>query len=732
MQAVSQQVANKKKTATTAQRASRSTAAVPSFLADSPRITAQRQQIGSAFGSALQAKPKEKPKQLMENAETLQAKPKEKPKQRKASEDTLQAKPKEKPKQLMAASQVLQAQGEGQSAARKNNTGLPDNLKSGIESLSGMSMDSVRVHYNSAQPAQLNALAYAQGADIHVAPGQEQHLPHEAWHVVQQAQGRVQPTMQMKGGVPVNDDRGLEHEADGMGAKAMQRATVESNAHMHKSQVSIKHAQNVNPSFAGQGAVQLTAWMKQGEEWKRKKQTKFGDSINWERDTSGENTPPASSIGENGWVYSSNRIKYFTKYSDYRNEVLLDRPSKDSGEIETTSVGSEEKFLKGSKEKLKFKKDVTHNYLLWSVPKYTGKQMLREPEGKGMHLADVSGEAKAEQKANRGKGYMMKQTLEHFEALTALKANLGNESDLKSRVVSQYGKRIPPSQYDPKKVDALHYPRDPQYQSDLIDTLKKIDSFWDVDQAARGNKIAEINKTITEAASARLATEITRLLKVHQGDQKRKNRNKKESEPSSGRAFNKQFYGSGFPQRLMQSIKAKKGLDGAIGDRDGTEEVTRAPLVDRTKRDKKSGELIGGRNAVFETIWGPKSTKVVNKAAMRKDAVVSHGLKYHFSPANTVQAKYEFPPYKVLVETTLDWIKNEGTKQEMKYYKKAIEALNKILDNIAGLNAKTQKDSLKTLGEKRAPKIKEIQNSNNDLVIAMANLRGELLKGQQK
>ena len=88
-------------------------------------------------------------------------------------------------------------------APKPNHTGLPDNLKTGIESLSGMSMDNVRVHYNSAKPAQLNALAYAQGADIHVASGQEQHLPHEAWHVVQQAQGRVKPTMQMTGGVPV-------------------------------------------------------------------------------------------------------------------------------------------------------------------------------------------------------------------------------------------------------------------------------------------------------------------------------------------------------------------------------------------------------------------------------------------------------------------------------------------------------------------------------------------------
>jgi hypothetical protein len=103
---------------------------------------------------------------------------------------------------------------------RPNHTGLPDHLKAGIENLSGFSLDNVKVHYHSDKPAQLNALAYTQGTDIHVAPGQERHLPHEAWHVVQQAQGRVQPTMQLKDGVPVNDDTGLEYEADVMGAKA--------------------------------------------------------------------------------------------------------------------------------------------------------------------------------------------------------------------------------------------------------------------------------------------------------------------------------------------------------------------------------------------------------------------------------------------------------------------------------------------------------------------------------
>ena len=106
--------------------------------------------------------------------------------------------------------------------AKTNNTGLPDKLKSGIENLSGYSMDDVKVHYNSTRPAQLNAHAYAQGNQIHLASGQEKHLPHEAWHVVQQKQGRVKPTMQLKDKAQINDDPGLEREADLMGAKALQ------------------------------------------------------------------------------------------------------------------------------------------------------------------------------------------------------------------------------------------------------------------------------------------------------------------------------------------------------------------------------------------------------------------------------------------------------------------------------------------------------------------------------
>ncbi len=136
--------------------------------------------------------------------------------------------------QLKALQRVANSSGVQQSALQRkasleasgggggNQGGLPDNLRTGMEQLSGMDMSDVRVHRNSSKAAEAGALAYAQGNDIHFGAGQEQHLPHEAWHVVQQRQGRVKPTTQAPNGAAVNDDRSLESEADVMGEKAVQ------------------------------------------------------------------------------------------------------------------------------------------------------------------------------------------------------------------------------------------------------------------------------------------------------------------------------------------------------------------------------------------------------------------------------------------------------------------------------------------------------------------------------
>lgn len=113
--------------------------------------------------------------------------------------------------------------------ALPNRTGLPDGLKTGLENLSGLSMDDVRVHRGSSRPGAIQAHAYTQGNDIHIGPGQERYLAHEAWHVVQQKQGRVAPTLDL-GGTPVNDDAGLEREADAMGGKAEHAGNLASPA----------------------------------------------------------------------------------------------------------------------------------------------------------------------------------------------------------------------------------------------------------------------------------------------------------------------------------------------------------------------------------------------------------------------------------------------------------------------------------------------------------------------
>jgi len=175
-------------------------------IANSPQTVAQHQRLTfrrSAKNTLQRANIKDD--ELMQGKfETAQRKT--------LDEETLQSKLPNKINTLQLQKEDIQS---------GNKTGLPDQLKAGIESLSGMDMSDVHVHKNSSKPAQLNALAYAQGNDIHLGSGQEKHLPHEAWHLVQQRQGRVKPTTQLSDKM-INDDASLENEADLMGGKALQ------------------------------------------------------------------------------------------------------------------------------------------------------------------------------------------------------------------------------------------------------------------------------------------------------------------------------------------------------------------------------------------------------------------------------------------------------------------------------------------------------------------------------
>jgi hypothetical protein len=97
---------------------------------------------------------------------------------------------------------------------------MPAELAKGLETLTGVSLDNVRVHYNSLKPVALGAKSLTEGNDIHLGPGQERCLPHEAWRVVQQRQGRVGPGPQ-RSGTAINDNPALENEAEWMATRAV-------------------------------------------------------------------------------------------------------------------------------------------------------------------------------------------------------------------------------------------------------------------------------------------------------------------------------------------------------------------------------------------------------------------------------------------------------------------------------------------------------------------------------
>ena len=129
---------------------------------------------------------------------------------------------------------------------------LPERLRTVIEAMSGFSLADVVVHRNSAEPARLHAAAFTRGNRIHLGPGQERHLPHEAWHAVQQKQGRVSATRQFKGAA-LNDESTLEREADAIGARAAAMSAGAAPAAAGPGSASLA---------VGQGAevVQRTAW----------------------------------------------------------------------------------------------------------------------------------------------------------------------------------------------------------------------------------------------------------------------------------------------------------------------------------------------------------------------------------------------------------------------------------------------------------------------------------------
>jgi hypothetical protein len=111
---------------------------------------------------------------------------------------------------------------------KENKTGMPDAVKSKMETTFGTDFSAVKVHPNSTKAVDVDALAYTQGTDVHFAPGQFKPesstgielLGHELAHVQQQRMQSIKPTKEVAG-LPVNDSPELEKDADEMGEKVL-------------------------------------------------------------------------------------------------------------------------------------------------------------------------------------------------------------------------------------------------------------------------------------------------------------------------------------------------------------------------------------------------------------------------------------------------------------------------------------------------------------------------------
>ncbi|MFF2530695.1 DUF4157 domain-containing protein [Brevibacillus sp. NPDC058079] len=112
---------------------------------------------------------------------------------------------------------------------------LPDSVQAKMEKAFHTDFSDVQIHPESSVASQIGAVAFAQGNNIHFAPGTyqpetqsgQQLLGHELTHVVQQRQGRVKANVP-DASLPINDDPSLEAEADRYGSFAASGTKLDS------------------------------------------------------------------------------------------------------------------------------------------------------------------------------------------------------------------------------------------------------------------------------------------------------------------------------------------------------------------------------------------------------------------------------------------------------------------------------------------------------------------------
>jgi LysM repeat protein len=113
---------------------------------------------------------------------------------------------------------------------------LPEDVQAKMENSFGQDFSDVNIHDNSTKAEDLGAKAFAQGKDVHFAPGEfqpntkegQELIGHELTHVVQQKEGKVHGG-DVNGKDMVNQDPSLEKEADDAGKLASEGKEVKVN-----------------------------------------------------------------------------------------------------------------------------------------------------------------------------------------------------------------------------------------------------------------------------------------------------------------------------------------------------------------------------------------------------------------------------------------------------------------------------------------------------------------------
>ncbi|MGB1206180.1 MAG: eCIS core domain-containing protein [Chitinophagales bacterium] len=176
----------------------------------------------------MKANPLQK-QEVKEEEAQMKANPLQKQEAEKEEEAQMKANPLQKQEAEEEEAQMKANPLQKQENKSSTSNGLPTEVQMKMENSLGADFSNVNIHKDSKSATDVGALAYAQGNDVHFAPGQfkpntqagQELIGHELTHVVQQREGRVKPTTQAKG-LPVNDDKSLEKEADDMGKMAAQ------------------------------------------------------------------------------------------------------------------------------------------------------------------------------------------------------------------------------------------------------------------------------------------------------------------------------------------------------------------------------------------------------------------------------------------------------------------------------------------------------------------------------